>query len=264
MTAAWSRSETELPGWAGRLEAVRAMILDLDGVITDTASLHRQAWKEMFDAYLRERRGEDAEPFTDADYRRYVDGKPRYDGAASFLQARDIDLPRGEPDDPTDRETVCGLGNRKNERFLELLDDQGVEPLEGAVAWIRHARRNGYRTAVVTSSRNGRRVLEAAGIAGLFDARVDGRDGEERDLPGKPDPAYFLAAAGDLGLGPDTAAVVEDSEAGVRAGRRGGFALVVGVAADEEGEAALRRAGANRVVRRLANVPLLEPGDGTS
>ena len=263
MTSTYGWAETEQPGWAGRLEGVRALILDLDGVVTDTASLHRRAWKETFDAYLRERRGDDARAFTAEDYRRYVDGKPRYDGAASFLESRDIDLPRGEPDDPPDRETVCGLGNRKNERFRALLEEEGVEPLEGAVAWIRHARRNGYRTAVVSSSRNGRRVLKAAGVSGLFDVRVDGRDGAERGLPGKPDPAYFLAAADDLDVEPDRAAVIEDAEAGVRAGRRGGFGLVIGVAGDEDAEHALREAGADRVVERVADVPLLEPGGET-
>lgn len=247
------------PG-ASLLAGSKALILDLDGVITDTASLHERAWKRMFDEYLQTRRGEDVEPFTAGDYRQYVDGKPRYDGAASFLAARDIDLPRGEPDDPPDRETVCGLGNRKNRYFRALLDEEGVEIIEGADEWVREARRRGYRLGLVTSSRNGRRILEAAGLSELFDARVDGRDGAERGLPGKPDPAYFLAAARELGVSPREGAIAEDSEAGVEAGRRGEFAVVIGVARNQDPDR-LREAGADIVVERLAEVPLMQPGE---
>lgn len=255
---------TTMPGWAGRLTGIRAFILDLDGVVTDTAALHRRAWKETFDAYLEAREGEDFSPFTDRDYRRWVDGKPRYRGAGTFLESRGIDLPRGEPDDPPDRETVCGIGNRKDRRFRALLEEEGVEPIEGAGTWIRLARDKGFRTGIVTSSRNGRRVLRAAGIEALFDTRIDGEDGERRELAGKPDPAYFLAAASDLGVEPEEAAVVEDSAAGVEAGRRGEFGLVVGVAAEDDRVHALDEAGADVVVARLAGIPLLQPDEGST
>lgn len=242
------------------LTGLRALIVDLDGVVTDTAELHRRAWKRMFDEYLEQRRGQEAEPFTARDYRRYVDGKPRYDGAASFLAARDIDLPHGDPDDPPDRETVCGLGNRKNRYFRELLDEGGARVIEGSAAWLREARRRGYRLGVVTSSRNGARVVEAVGLSDLFDVRIDGQVGHDRGLAGKPDPAYFLAAAHALSVEPSEAAIAEDAKAGVEAGRRGGFAVVIGVVGDGEPERLLE-AGADFVVERLADVPLARPNE---
>lgn len=237
----------------GTLEGVRAFILDLDGVLTDTARTHERAWTRTFDAFLQEHAGGDAEPFTSADYRRYVDGKPRYDGVQSFLESRGIELPYGNPDDPPGRETVCGLGNRKNRLFHELLEREGVERIEPSIEWVRGIRARGFPVAMVTSSRNGRRVLEASGIQDLFDACVDGVDGQELGLPGKPDPAYFLEAARRLGEDPRHAAVVEDAEAGVEAGRRGGFRVVIGVAAEGEGDR-LRRAGADRVVENLSQL----------
>jgi trehalose-phosphatase len=240
------------------LSGIQACICDLDGVLTDTAATHRRAWKHMFDAFLRERLGDGFQPFTEDDYRRYVDGKPRYDGAQSFLDSRDIELPRGDPDDPPDRDTVCGLGNRKNRYFHELLESEGVDRIEPSIAWVREAKRRGFPLAVVTSSRNGGRVLDAAGIQDLFQARVDGKVGQELALPGKPDPAYFLEAARRLGVEPESAAVVEDAEAGVEAGRRGGFGLVVGIA--DEGADRLREAGADVVVKDLSELPL--PGAG--
>ncbi|MEJ2677494.1 MAG: trehalose-phosphatase [Gemmatimonadota bacterium] len=236
------------------LSGIRACICDLDGVLTDTAATHLRAWKHMFDAFLRDRRGEDFQPFTEDDYRRYVDGKPRYDGAQSFLDSRDIDLPRGNPDDPPDRATVCGLGNRKNQHFQELLEKEGVDRIEPSIDWARKAKRRGVALAVVTSSRNGRRVLEAAELQDLFQARVDGEVGQELDLPGKPDPAYFLEAARRLGVDPGSAAIVEDAEAGVEAGRRGGFGLVIGIAG--EGAERLLKAGADVVVKDLSELPL--------
>lgn len=236
------------------LSGIQAYICDLDGVLTDTAATHFRAWKHMFDAFLSDRLGDDFPPFTQDDYRQYVDGKPRYDGAASFLESRGIDLPRGDPDDPPDRDTVCGLGNRKNRRFHELLDEEGVDRIEPSIAWIREAKGRGLALAVVTSSQNGRRVLKAAGIEDLFQTRVDGKDGDELHLPGKPDPAYFLEAARRLDIDPGSAAVVEDAEAGVRAGHRGGFGLVVGIAG--KGADRLRQAGADVVVKDLSQLPL--------
>jgi alpha,alpha-trehalase len=242
------------------LSRIQACICDLDGVLTDTAATHLRAWKHMFDAFLRDRLGDEFQPFTKDDYRQYVDGKPRYDGAQSFLESRDIELPHGDPDDPPDRDTVCGLGNRKNRYFHELLEKEGVDRIEPSIAWVRAAKRRGLALAVVTSSRNGRRVLDAAGIQDLFQARVDGMDGQELDLPGKPDPAYFLEAARRLDVDPGSAAIVEDAEAGVEAGRRGGFGLVIGIA--DEGADRLRQAGADVVVKDLSELPL--PGDDES
>jgi alpha,alpha-trehalase len=238
---------------ARQLRGVAAVILDLDGVLTDTARTHFRAWKRMFDEFLREREGTEASPFTEDDYRSYVDGKPRYEGAQSFLASRDIELPWGTPGDPPGRTTVCGLGNRKNEYFLELLDREGVETIDPSIRWARRLRESGVSLAMVTSSRNGRRVVEAAGIGDLFGARVDGEDGEKLGLAGKPDPAYFLEAARRLGVAPGDAAVVEDAEAGVEAGRRGGFRIVVGVAGAGD-HRRLRDAGADRVVRDLSQL----------
>lgn len=236
------------------LSRIRACICDLDGVLTDTAATHFRAWKHMFDAFLHDRRGDGFRPFTEDDYRQYVDGKPRYDGAQSFLDSRDVELPRGDPDDPPERDTVCGLGNRKNRYFHELLEKEGVDRIEPSIAWVREAKRRGLALAVVTSSRNGSRVLEAAGIQDLFQARVDGQVGQELDLPGKPDPAYFLEAARRLDVEAGSAAIVEDAEAGVEAGRRGGFGLVVGIA--DEGADRLWQAGADVVVKDLSGLPL--------
>lgn len=239
------------------LSDVHALILDLDGVLTDTAEVHFRAWKRMFDEYLESRRGEDARPFTREDYRTYVDGKPRYDGAGSFLDSRGIDLPRGAEEDPPDRETVCGLGNRKNRYFHQLLDEHGVDRIEPSIEWVARVRDAGVLLGVVTSSRNGRRIIEAAGIGELFEARVDGLDGQELGLPGKPAPDYFLEASRRLGVNPARAAIVEDAVAGVEAGARGPFLLVVGVATHEDADR-LREAGADLVVRTLAELP--EPG----
>ena len=239
------------------LAAMQAVIFDLDGVVTRTAEVHAEAWKHLFDEYLAaraQRLGEPFRPFDrSSDYRRFVDGKPRYEGVASFLGSRGIDLPFGSPEDPEESETVCGLGNRKNRYFLEALAKSGVEPYPTTLELIAALRYRGVRTAVVSSSRNCAAVLNAAGIEGLFDAKVDGVDAAELGLPGKPDPAVFLDAARRLGVDPAHAAVVEDAIAGVEAGRRGAFALVVGV--DREAQsAALAAAGADVVVSDLAEL----------
>jgi trehalose-phosphatase len=235
----------------------RAVIFDLDGVVTRTARVHAAAWKRLFDEYLRERAarlGEAFQPFDmDADYRRYVDGKPRYDGVRSFLEARGIQLPFGAPGDSAEMETVCGLGNRKNRLFREQLEAQGVEVYEATVALIRELRSRGVRTAVVSSSKNCVPVLEAAGLLELFDAKVDGTDAERLGLKGKPQPDYFLEAAKELAVEPACAVVVEDAISGVQAGSAGKFGSVVGV--DRAGyAAAMRQAGATAVVEDLAQV----------
>lgn len=234
-----------------------AALFDLDGVITDTAAVHARAWKTMFDTYLRQRAeatGVAFEPFTIAgDYRTYVDGKPRYDGVRSFLRSRGIDLPEGTRADPADAETVCGLGNRKNELVNRLLDDEGVVVYEGSVRLLHQLRGDGVRLGVVSSSRNCAAVLTTAGLLDLFEARVDGVVAAERGLAGKPAPDTFLSAARDLGASPERAVVVEDAISGVQAGRAGGFGLVIGVDRDGDPDA-LRRNGADVVVADLGDL----------
>jgi beta-phosphoglucomutase family hydrolase len=236
---------------------VRACLFDLDGVLTQTAKVHAAAWKEMFDAYLREREATTGElfvPFDEvADYDEYVDGKPRYDGVRSFLTARGIDLPEGEENDPADAETVDGLGNRKNEIVLRMIRDEGVDAYPGSVRYVHAARDAGLGRAVVSSSNNCLEVLVAAGIEDLFEQRIDGVVAEREHLKGKPAPDTFLAGARALGVAPAQAAVFEDALAGVAAGRNGGFACVVGV--DRVGQAgALREHGAQIVVSDLAEL----------
>jgi beta-phosphoglucomutase family hydrolase len=241
----------------GLPDAVRACLFDLDGVLTRTAKVHDAAWTQMFDDYLRARAAATGEPFVPfdpvADYDEYVDGRPRYDGVRGFLASRHIELPEGVADDPSDADTVHGLGNRKNDLVLRLIHDQGVEAYDGSVRYVHAVREAGLRTAVVSSSANCRDVLRAAGIEDLFEARVDGVVAEREHLRGKPEPDTFLAGARALGLGPDACAVFEDALAGVAAGRAGHFAYVVGV--DRVGQAqALREHGADVVVRDLAEL----------
>jgi beta-phosphoglucomutase family hydrolase len=240
------------------LDRVDAVVFDTDGVLTDTASVHAAAWKRLFDEYLRQRAarlGEPFRPFEERDYLLYVDGRPRYDGVANFLASRGITLAWGDPSDPPGRETVCGLGNDKNRRFLAQVREHGVHAFPASVAFVRALRDKGVGTAVVSASRNMRVVLDAAGIRDLFDVEVDGADAARLGLPGKPDPALFLEAARRLGVPAARAAVVEDALAGVEAGRRGGFGLVVGV--DRVGQAAaLRERGADVVVDDLGRLAL--------
>ena len=236
-----------------------AWLFDLDGVITDTASVHAAAWKRTFDRYLREvseREGEPFEPFEiNPDYFRYVDGKPRYDGVDSFLRSRGIALEWGNPNDPPARETVCGLGNSKNAMFNEVLRFRGVQVFGSSVALIRGLRSMGRRVAVVTFSKNCDAVLEAAGIQNLFDARVDGNASTEKKLAGKPAPETYEEAARMLGVPPERAVVIEDAISGVQAGRAGGFGLVIGVARGDDPEV-LRESGADIVVRDLVELSL--------
>jgi beta-phosphoglucomutase family hydrolase len=241
----------------GLPESVTACLFDLDGVLTETATIHAAAWKQMFDDYLRQRAARTGEPFVPfdevADYDQYVDGKPRYDGVRSFLASRGIRLPEGSPSDPPEAETVGGLGNRKNELVQQLIRARGVQPYEGSVRYVRAVRDAGLGRAVVSSSANARAVLEAARIADLFQAVVDGVTVEREHLRGKPAPDTFLAGARALGVEAGQAAVFEDALAGVEAGRAGGFAFVVGV--DRVGQAeALRQHGADVVVSDLAEL----------
>ncbi|PTL75783.1 HAD family phosphatase [Vitiosangium sp. GDMCC 1.1324] len=235
-----------------------AALFDLDGVVTRTAQVHAAAWKRLFDTYL-ERSGEPFQPFSEEDYQRFVDGRPRLDGIRCFLASRGLSLPEGSPEDGPDARTVWGLGKRKNGYFLETLKQRGVEVYPHAVALLERLRAAGFRTAVVSASRNCEAVLRAAGLEPLFDARVDGVEAGRLGLPGKPAPDTFLEAGRRLGVPPERAVVLEDAQAGVQAGRRGRFGCVIGVRrAGPVG--ALVRAGAHLEVTDLSTVTVEEGG----
>jgi len=232
-------------------EPFDAVLFDLDGVVTPTAEVHMRAWSLMFNDFLATLDGQP--PYTDADYFAYVDGKPRYEGVGSFLESRGLDLAHGDPADPPDTETVCGLGNRKNEAFGQVLRDEGVTAYPGSVALLELLKQRGTPMAIVSSSRNAPDVLDAAGVTGYFATVMHGGVAEERGLPGKPAPDTFLTAAADLGVTPDRAVVLEDAISGVRAGAAGHFALVIGVDRGV-GAAALTDAGAGLVVTDLGQL----------
>ncbi|NMH98184.1 beta-phosphoglucomutase family hydrolase [Pseudonocardia acidicola] len=241
----------------GLPEGTRACLFDLDGVLTDTASVHAAAWKQMFDEYLRARAEREGTAFREfdvaADYGRYVDGRPRLEGTREFLRSRGIELPDGGPDDPPDAETVYALSTRKNDLVQQKIKADGVEVYPGSVRYLHAVRDAGLSTAVVSSSANAADVLDVAGLSALIDHRVDGVSARERGLPGKPAPDTFLAAAADLGVAPGVAVVFEDALAGVQAGRAGNFGSVIGV--DRLGQAeALREHGADVVVADLADL----------
>jgi len=231
-----------------------AVIFDLDGVVTDTASVHAIAWKALFDDYLRGRaedRGETFRPFSaEVDYDGYVDGKPRYEGVRSFLASRGIDLPFGSPGDGPDQETVCGLGNRKDATFAEALARDGVRVFPSSLRLIQELAEVGIPRAIASSSKNCAQVLRLCGIEDLFQVRIDGAVAADLGLAGKPAPDYFLKCAELLGVSPVRTAVIEDAISGVQAGRAGGFGLVIGI--DRRGDGAeLRRHGADIVVSDL-------------
>jgi beta-phosphoglucomutase family hydrolase len=234
-----------------------AVLLDLDGVITDTASIHAACWKQMFDEYLQNRaiqRNEAFRPFdVTADYRLYVDGKPRFDGVRDFLASRDIHLPEGSVDDPSQTETVCGLGNRKNDLVNKIIEEGGVEPYEGSVKFLGHLRSQGFKIAIVTSSQNCTAVLKAVKLDHFFDVQVDGNTIHAQHLAGKPAPDTFLMAAKLLGIDQVRAVVVEDALSGVEAGAAGNFGLVIGVARKGNAEE-LRHHGARLVVNDLGEL----------
>jgi beta-phosphoglucomutase family hydrolase len=241
----------------GLPDGIRGCLFDLDGVLTQTAKVHDAAWKETFDAFLRERARQAGQPFVPfdpvADYDEYVDGKPRADGVRSFLASRGISLPEGNDDDPPDADTVHGIGNRKNQILLRRIREDGVEAYAGSVRYVRAVRDAGLHRAVVSSSANARDVLKAAGIDDLFEARIDGVVAERDHLHGKPAPDTFLAGARALELPPTACTVYEDALAGVAAGRAGGFGFVVGV--DRVGQAdGLKAHGADIVVTDLAEL----------
>ena len=241
----------------GLPEQTRACLFDLDGVLTDTANVHKRAWAAMFDAYLRERAertGEEFVPFDPgADYLKYVDGKKREDGVRSFLASRGIELPEGDPGDGPDAETVFGLGNRKNEKFVRTMHEDGVKVFEGSRRYLEAVAAAGLGIAVVSSSANTRDVLEITGLDRFVQHRVDGVVMREENIPGKPAPDSFLRAAELLDVAPGDAAVFEDALSGVAAGRAGKFGFVVGV--DRVGQAdELRHNGADIVVTDLAEL----------
>jgi beta-phosphoglucomutase family hydrolase len=241
----------------GLPDGIVACLFDLDGVLTQTASVHNAAWKEMFDAYLEERARRAGAPFVPFDpkhdYDTYIDGKLRADGTRAFLTSRGISLPEGKPDDPPDAETIAGLSNRKNELLLKRLRTDGVKVYPGSVRYLHAVRDAGLRCAVVSASANTRDVLKAAKLDKEFDIIIDGNVAAERHLRGKPAPDCYLAGAQALDIPPPQAAVFEDAIAGCESGRAGGFGFVVGV--DRVGQRdALLEHGADIVVNDLAEL----------
>lgn len=245
----------------GLPDTITACLFDMDGVLTETATVHAAAWKETFDAVLRERADRDDTPFVpfsvETDYVEYVDGRKREDGVRSFLASRGITLPEGSPGDPPSHDTVWGVGNTKNRLVLRIIERDGVDAFPGSVRYLHAVRAAGLATAVVSASANAAQVLTAAGLDGLFDARVDGVVAGEQHLAGKPAPDTFLAAAKMLGVAPAVATVYEDALSGVSAGHSGHFGFVVGVNRTGQAEA-LRAHGADVVVSDLAD--FLEDG----
>lgn len=230
--------------------SIDAVIFDLDGVITDTASVHADAWKALFDRFLEQRDGPGFTPFDEADYLAHVDGKPRYDGVASFLESRGIRLPWGDPGDPSDALTVCGLGNRKNDLFRAVLAERGATVFPTSVRLLEALSDHGIARGCVSSSKNCRFVLDSVDLTEHFDEILDGTDAARRDLPGKPAPDTYLDCAARLGVAPQRAAMVEDAISGVASGAAGGFRHVVGVDRGA-GADALREHGATVVVDDL-------------
>ena len=234
-----------------------AVIFDLDGVITQTALVHSDAWKEMFDTFLRSHAEQSGEPFREFthndDYLPYVDGKPRYKGVASFFESREIDIPFGNPSDSPDAKTVCGLGNQKNVVFNQILDREGVKIYDSTLELIHELRKEGIRIGVASSSKNCAPVLEAAGIIDLFETRVDGVVSAELGLQGKPEPDIFTMACDNLGVDYDLSVIVEDAVSGVQAGRKGNFGLVLGIAREDNARELLIN-GADIVMEDMAEL----------
>ncbi|MBN3039808.1 MAG: beta-phosphoglucomutase family hydrolase [Candidatus Omnitrophica bacterium] len=237
----------------------KAVVFDLDGVVTKTALVHAAAWKAAFDEYLRLREKRDNEPFKEFthqnDYLPYVDGKPRYQGVKSFLKSRGINIAFGQPSDAPDKETVCGIGNRKNLKFREVLRTKGVEVYSSTIAMIEKLKASGVKIGVASSSKNCKYIIESAKIEGLFETRVDGEVSAQLGLKGKPHGDIFVKAAQNLGARPDESIVVEDATSGVAAGKNGCFGLVLGIAR-ENNQKELYDNGADVVVRDLKEITL--------
>jgi len=234
-----------------------AALFDLDGVVTKTARVHASAWQRLFNEYLQHysaRTGRPFRPFDlEDDYRVYVDGKPRYEGVKSFLDSREIALPWGTPEDSPEADTIYGLGKKKDGYFEAYLRESGVEVYEGTVRFLRLARDRGLKTAVVSSSSHCKQVVQSAGLTALFDTRVDGLETQRLHLRGKPAPDTFLEAARRLNVPPERAIVIEDAQAGVAAGRAGGFGLVIGLDRRHQADA-LRQQGADIVAADLSDL----------
>jgi beta-phosphoglucomutase family hydrolase len=244
-----------------------AAIFDMDGVVTQTASVHSLAWENMFNEYLRLRERNHGEPFRKfthaGDYLPYVDGRPRYKGVETFLKSRGIHIPFGTPADAAQTETICGLGNRKNEFFNQLVEADGVGLYDSTLKLIEELRVQGIRVGLATSSKNGDYVLKKAGILHLFETRVDGIVSAQLGLRGKPEPDIFTTACANLGATPDRSIVIEDAVSGVQAGAKGRFALVIGIAR-ENNAAELKANGADVVVADLAETNLEKIGQWVS
>ena len=243
---------------AGGRALPEAAVFDLDGVVTFTARVHAAAWKGLFDSYMRSRESRFGEPFrefdSDADYRAYVDGRPRYEGVRTFLESRGIHIPYGTPQDSAEMETVCGLGNRKNDLFVQKTQEMGVDVDHEAVRFIRELHENGIQVGLASSSKNAAPILQRVGLLDLFQARVDGLVSERLGLRGKPEPDIFLTCLEMLGgKDPQAAIVVEDAIAGVQAGRNGRFGLVLGVDRHNEADT-LRQHGADWVISDFRDI----------
>ncbi|WP_143960500.1 HAD family hydrolase [Litoribacter populi] len=236
-----------------------AAIFDLDGVLTRTAAQHAKAWKQLFDAYNERRKSEGEQPFEDfsieQDYPKYIDGIPRYDGIRNFLRSRNIELSEGNDSDKPSELTISGLGNKKNEFFLKVIEEEGVEVFEKNIEQIKKWKSEGIKTAVISSSKNCKQILEVTGIEDLFEVRVDGVVSQERNIKGKPEPDIFLEAARELEVSPKDSMIVEDAIAGVQAGKVGGFGLVVGIV-NGASKIELLDNGADVAVENLTQVKL--------
>ena len=246
------------PGGEGGGLCFAAAIFDMDGVVTNTSAAHSDAWKQTFDDFLTKRAANHDERFTEFsrdDFRKFVDGRPRYNGVEAFLKSRGIKLPRGKQNDPPGCDTVCGLGNRKNVLFNQIIEKEGVRTFDSTVSLAREMVRRGIKIGLATSSYNSEEVLGRTSIPRLFEAVVDGAESARRGLRGKPDPDIFAAAAADLGVPNGQAIIIEDAVSGVQAGAKGGFALVIGIAR-EGNELELRENGADIAVRDLSETSL--------
>ncbi len=234
-----------------------SVVFDLDGVITQTALVHAAAWKEAFDEYLKLRQERDGEAFRefthDNDYLPFVDGKPRYEGVKSFLESRNIDIPYGTPQDEPGKETVCGIGNKKNEKFRKVLKEKGAQLYDSSIEFIKHLKSEGLKVGVASSSKNCKLILESVGMPDLFETRVDGEVSAKLRLQGKPEPDIFVKAARNMDTYPKSSVVVEDATSGVLAGRNGGFGLVLGVARKDNSNDLLKY-GADIAVEDLRDI----------
>ena len=237
---------------------IKAAIFDLDGVITSTATTHANAWKQMFDQYNDRRKKEGKKPYDtftiEKDYIQHIDGKLRYTGVKDFLASKNINIPFGEPEDTSDRETICGLGNKKNNIFLDIVDKAGVEILDENVRKAKEWKKAGCKLAIVSSSKNCEMILKAVNLEDLFETRIDGIISARKNYKGKPAPDIFVKASEELGVDPSNALIVEDALAGVEAGKNGKFGLVIGIA-EEDKQEAMKKHGADIVVENLAGMP---------